>query len=94
VLVDRPVQIGLPASNLDVSFIGKPPVAGNMPSQPCRLDELGSKPLDPPVHRDVIDRDATFGQELLDIPVRQALAQVPADCDRDHLPGEPEASKH
>jgi hypothetical protein len=33
----------------------------------------------------VIDLDATFGQQLLDVAIGQPVAQVPAHCDRDHL---------
>jgi hypothetical protein len=43
---------------------------------------------------DVIDGDAALGQQFLDVPVGQPVAQVPADRDRDHLPREPEASEH
>jgi len=55
--------------------------------------ELGGEPLDPPVDSDVIDGDCALGQQLLDVPVGQAIAQVPADRDRDHLTREPETSK-
>ncbi len=59
----------------------------------CGLGELGSEPLNPPVHRHVIDLDAAFGQELFDVPVGQAEPQVPADRQRDDfgreaVPGE------
>jgi hypothetical protein len=37
----------------------------------------------------VIDIDATLGQQLLDIAIREAVAQVPADRHRDHLRWEP-----
>src|SRR5205823_898479 len=37
----------------------------------------------------VIDGDAALGQQFLDVPVGQSIAQVPADRDRDHLPREP-----
>jgi hypothetical protein len=33
----------------------------------------------------VIDLDATLGQQLFDIPVRQSVAQIPANRDRDHI---------
>jgi hypothetical protein len=46
---------------------------------PGRLRELWCEPLDPPVHRDVVDLDTPFCQELLDVPVGQAEPQVPAD---------------
>jgi hypothetical protein len=38
----------------------------------------------------MIDRDAAFGEQFLDIAVGQATAQVPADRDRDHLSRESE----
>jgi integrase family protein with SAM-like domain len=42
---------------------------------------------------DVIDGDSALGQQLLNVPAGQAIAQVPADRDRDHLTREPETSK-
>ncbi len=41
----------------------------------------------------MINSDTALGQQLLDIPVGQALPQVPADRDRNHLLQEPETSK-
>jgi hypothetical protein len=41
----------------------------------------------------VVDLDAPLGQQLLDVAIGQAVAQVPADRDRDHLRREPEPSK-
>lgn len=64
-----------------------------MPAQPRRLDELRGEPLDPSVDGDVIDGDAAFGQQLLDVAVGQPAAQVSAGRDRDHLPREPEAGE-
>ena len=69
--------------------IGEPPVPGRMQAAPRRLDELGREPLDPPVDGDVAHGDAALSQQFLDIPVRQAIAQVPADRDRDYLPRKP-----
>jgi hypothetical protein len=63
-------------------------------AEPGSFDELGGEPLDPPIDGDVIDGDAAFGQQFLDVPVRQPVPQVPADRDRNHLPREPEASEH
>ena len=53
-----------------------------------RIDELGREGLHPPVDRDVIDLDAAFGQQFLDVAVGQSVAQVPAHRDRDRLPRE------
>jgi len=41
----------------------------------------------------VVDLDTALSQQLLQIPVGQAVAQVPADRDRDHLGWEPEPSE-
>src|SRR6266540_1632129 len=47
--------------------------------------ELRRKALNPPVHRDVVDLDAALGEELFDVPVGEAEAQVPADRQGDDL---------
>jgi hypothetical protein len=52
-----------------------------MPGQSGGLDELGSEPLDPAVNGDVVHGDAPLGQQLLNVPVGQAVPQVPADRD-------------
>jgi hypothetical protein len=41
----------------------------------------------------VVDGDAALGEQLFDIAVGQAVAQVPADGDRDHVGWEPESGK-
>jgi hypothetical protein len=38
----------------------------------------------------VIDLDAALGEQLLDVTVGQAIAQIPADRDRDYLTREPD----
>jgi hypothetical protein len=53
------------------------------------VGEQRGEPLHPLVHGHVIDIDATLGQQLLDIAIREAVAQVPADRHRDHLRWEP-----
>jgi hypothetical protein len=35
-----------------------------------------------------------LGQQFFDVPVRQAITQVPADRDRDHLPRKPVTGEH
>jgi hypothetical protein len=44
-----------------------------------------SEPLHPPVDGDVVDLDAAFDQQFLDVPIGQVVAQVPPDRDHDHL---------
>jgi hypothetical protein len=48
------------------------------------------EPLHPPEHGDVVDLDPAFGQQFLHVAVRQAVSQVPADRDHDHLSRKPE----
>ena len=43
--------------------------------------------MHPPVDRDVIDFDASLSQEFLHVAIRQAIAEVPANRQRDHLVG-------
>jgi hypothetical protein len=40
VLVNSPVEVGPPAGDLDIRFVGEPPVTRSMPAEPRRLDEL------------------------------------------------------
>jgi hypothetical protein len=51
------------------------------------------EPLDPPVDAHVVDQDASFRKEYLDVPVGQAEPQVPADRQGDVLGREPIASE-
>jgi hypothetical protein len=92
-LIDRPVEIGPLASDLQVGLIDEPPVPGSMPTRPGSLDELRGEALYPSVDGHVINGDAALGKRLLDIPVGQAISQVPADRDRDHLPRERKPAK-
>jgi hypothetical protein len=62
VLVDRPVQVNPPASNLDISFIDEPPISRSVPTGPGGVDQQWGEPLNPPVYGHVIDRDAALGQ--------------------------------
>jgi hypothetical protein len=42
-----------------------------MTTRTCRFDELGCEPLNPPIDRDVIDRDSTLGEQLFDVTVHR-----------------------
>ncbi len=42
-----------------------------MPARPGRIDEQERGTLHPPVDRDVIDLDAAFGGQFLDVSVGQ-----------------------
>ena len=87
VLVDRPVEVRPPTVDLDVGLVDEPAVTPEVSSRTCRFDELRCEPLDPPLDRDVIDRDTTLSEQLLDVTVGQAVPQVPPNRHRDHLRG-------
>ena len=72
ILVDRPLQVRPPAVDLDVGLVNEPAVTRHVTACSCRFDELRCESLDPPVNGDVIDRDTTLGEQLLDVPVGQA----------------------
>jgi hypothetical protein len=48
-------------------------------------DQQRREALDPSVDRDVINVNTSFDDRLLDVAIRQALAQVPAHRQQDHL---------
>ena len=64
-----------------------------MAAGPGSLGEQGREAEHPPVDRDVVDLDAAFGEQFLDVAVGQAEAQVPADREHDHLRWEAEAGE-
>jgi hypothetical protein len=57
------------------------------------LSQQRREPLHPAVDGDMVDLDPALGEELFDVAVRQAEAQVPADREHDHLGWEAEAGK-
>ena len=93
VLVDSPVQVRPPAGHLHVGLIDEPPVTRQPAAGASSFDELGGEPLNPPVDGHVINADAAFAEQLLDVPVREAVSQVPAHRDGNHLTREPEAGE-
>jgi len=89
-LVNRPIQVPPDTGNSDVCFVDVPGVAGIVAARSGGVDQPRCEPLHPAIQSDVIDLDAPLGQQLLQIPVRQAVAQVPAHRQQDHLAREPE----
>jgi hypothetical protein len=43
---------------------------------------------------DAVHGDAALSEQFLDVPAGQAIAQVPANCERDHFGRKLEASEH
>jgi hypothetical protein len=64
-------------------------VADGVPARPGNLGQQRREPLHPPVDNDVIDFDAALSEQLLDVAVGQAEAQVPADREDDDCPRTP-----
>jgi hypothetical protein len=64
-----------------------------MPARAGSVDEHRRERLHPPIHRHVIDIDAALSQQLLDVAVGQAVAQIPAHRHRDHFARKPISSR-
>jgi hypothetical protein len=85
VVVDCPVYVAPYTGRLHVGFIDEPAVADAMTARASCLDDEQGEALHPPVDRDVIDLDAAFGEGFFNIAVGQAVAEVPAHCQQDHV---------
>ncbi len=92
-LIDRPVQVSPATGYAHVGLIDEPAVTRKPTARTRSLDELGREALHPPVHGHVIDADAAFGEQFLNVPVGQAVPQVPAHRKGDHLTREAEPGK-
>jgi hypothetical protein len=64
-----------------------------MPAGPSGVGQQRREPQHPPVDRDVVDHDATLGQEFLEVAVGRAEAQVLADRQHNHIGWEAEAGE-
>jgi hypothetical protein len=51
------------------------------------------EPQHPPIDGDVVDFDPALGEQFLDVAVRQPEAQIPADCQHNHIGWEAEAGE-
>ena len=91
VLVDRAVEVGPAAGDLDVCFIDEPAISCRVSQRARSVDEFGRERLHPPIDRHVIHHDGALGQQLLHIAVGQSVPQIPAHRDRNHFAREPVA---
>jgi hypothetical protein len=73
------------AGDLHVRLIHLPAISDPMAAGPGGLSEQRREPLHPPIDGDVVDLDAALGEQLLDVVVGEAKAQVPADRQHDHI---------
>ena len=73
VLFDGPGYVPPDAVDLDAGLAGKPSVTGGMPARSGSVDQLPRESLDPPEQGHVDHLDTSFGEELLQVQVRQGL---------------------
>jgi hypothetical protein len=59
----------------------------------CRIDQQRRESLHPATDGHVVDLHSALGQQLFDIAIGESITEVPAHCQHDHLPGEPEAGE-
>jgi hypothetical protein len=62
-LVDRTVEVGPAAGDLDVGLVDEPAITGGMAARASGVDELRGEGLNPTVDRHVIDLDAALGKQ-------------------------------
>jgi hypothetical protein len=64
-----------------------------MPAWACRLRQQRREALHPAENADVVDLHSALGQQLFNIAIRESVTEVPAHCQHDHFPWEPEAGE-
>ncbi len=69
VSVDCPVNVAPHSGNFDVGLVDEPASADGVAARPRRVDQQRCEPLHPAVQRDVIDCDAAFGEQFLQVSV-------------------------
>jgi len=74
-LVDRPVYVPPHPVALHVGLVHEPPIARAVTAEPGGVGQQWGEPLHPSVHRDVINLDAPFEQEFLDVSIGQPEPQ-------------------
>ncbi len=88
-LVHGAVHVAPDTIDLDVGLVHEPSVTHGVATGFCRVNERWGEALYPPINGDVIDFDASFGEEFFDVSAGQAVAEVPAHGQQDHLGREP-----
>jgi hypothetical protein len=64
-----------------------------VPAWPGGIGQQRCEPLDPAVDRDMVDLDAALGEQLFDVAIGQAEAQIPADRNDDDVGREAETGE-
>jgi hypothetical protein len=73
-LVDRAVDVAPPAGDLHVGLIDPLTVPDRVAAGPGGLGQQRREPQHPSVDGYVVDLDPTFGEQLLDVAIRQREA--------------------
>ncbi len=68
-------------------------VKPSLPTRPGGVGQQRREAQYPPVDRHMVDLETALGAQLLDVAVRQAEAQIPADRDDDDVGREAEAGE-
>jgi hypothetical protein len=87
--IDQRNSAGPTTGDLQIRLVHEPLGARCVPGRAGGVDEPGREGLHPSVHGHVIDVDAALSQQLFDIAVGQAIAQIPSHRDRDDLARKP-----
>jgi hypothetical protein len=84
-LVNCTVDVPPPSSDLHVGLVCEPASPNPMAAWSDSLDKQWREPLHPAVDADVVDLDATLCEELFDVSIGKAEAQVPPDRQHDDV---------
>lgn len=92
-LIDRPVRMDPPVSDLGVGLVDEPAIARGVPAGPSRVDHQWREPPHPAIDRDVINGDAPRSERLFHVSAGQTEARAPAHHQHDDLTGKPKPSE-
>ena len=85
--VDVPPRPG----ELHVGLIDEPVTTDAVATRPGRIHQQRREPLDPSLQDHMVDIDTPLGEESLEIPVGESVAQVPTHSDHNDLGRKPES---
>jgi hypothetical protein len=89
-LVNRAVHVAPLPRHLHIRLIHLPAVADGVPAGPSGLSQQRREAQHPPVDGDVVDLDPALGEQLFDVAVGQAEAQVPPNRQHNYIRREAE----
>ena len=92
-LVDRAIEVAPLPGDPHLGLVHRPAISHGVATRSGSLGQQRREPKHPSIHRDVVDLDATLGQQFLEVAVRQPEAQLPADRQHDRLAREAKPAK-